>query len=130
MAWPCWRSACLRPATGRSSRGCSGLTAPWYCVAPTPAHLGELVPALGLLGVDERKPQRLAAQLDPYFDRLAEHGLDWTMELDHAGVRDLVGMGPSALHTDDEALEKAIAALAEPVHVTGSVSVSVYRRRD
>ena len=98
--------------------------------APTQAHLGELVPALGLLGVDERKPHRLAAQLDPYFDRLAEHGLDWTMELDHAGVRDLVGMGPSALHTDDEALERAIAALAEPVQVTGSVSVSVYRRRD
>ena len=46
------------------------------------------------------------------------------------GVRDLVGMGPSALHTDAEALEEAIAALAEPVRVTGSVSVSVYRRRD
>ncbi|MET0513206.1 MAG: putative RNA methyltransferase [Thermoleophilaceae bacterium] len=98
--------------------------------SPTRAHLRELVPALGLLSVDERKPQRLAAQLDPYFDRLAQHGLDWTMELDHAGVRDLVGMGPSALHTDAGALEEAVAALAEPVCVTGSVSVSVYRRRD
>ena len=98
--------------------------------SPTRAHLGELVPALGLLSVDERKPQRLAAQLDPYLDRLAQHGLDWTMELDHAGVRDLVGMGPSALHTGAGALEEAVAALAEPVRVTGSVSVSVYRRRD
>lgn len=97
-------------------------------VSPTPRHLGELVGALGLLGVDERKEQRLAATLGPYLDAAgsSEHG--FPMLLDHTAVRTVVGMGPSAWHTDPAVLSDRIAALPDPVPVTASVTLSAFTR--
>lgn len=93
-------------------------------VTPTPRHLAELVRELGLLGVDDRKDERLAKALEPY---LAPQGADevtFTMKLSHAEVATVVGMGPSAWHTDADALAHRIAALPDPVEVTASVLLS------
>ena len=97
-------------------------------VSPTPRHLGELVGALGLLGVDERKEQRLAATLGPYLDAAGSSGHGFPMLLDHAAVRTVVGMGPSAWHTDPAVLADRIAALPDPVPVTASVTLSAFTR--
>jgi 23S rRNA (guanine745-N1)-methyltransferase len=97
-------------------------------VSPTRRHLAELVDVLGLLGVDERKEERLAATLGPHleFEGSTEHG--FPMLLDHAAVRTVVGMGPSAWHTDEAKLTGQIADLADPVPVTASVTLSVFTR--
>jgi len=96
--------------------------------APTERHLAELVDELDLLSVHPRKRERLAEQLDPHLSPGERRDVEWTLELDHAGLRDLVDMGPSARHVDPYQVDAAIAALPLPVRVTGSVTVSVHRR--
>jgi 23S rRNA (guanine745-N1)-methyltransferase len=96
---------------------------------PTDRHLIELVDALGLLSVDERKHERLAATLDPHFGAARVHQLEWKLELGRGDVRDLVAMGPSALHAEPAALNEAIAALSEPLSVSAAVEISVRRPR-
>ncbi|MHA6763329.1 putative RNA methyltransferase [Streptacidiphilus sp. PAMC 29251] len=97
-------------------------------VSPTPRHLTELVGELGLLGVDDRKEQRLAATLGPYLDAAGSSEHSFPMLLDHAAVRTVVGMGPSAWHTDREKLAERLAALPDPVPVTASVTLSAFTR--
>lgn len=97
-------------------------------ISPTPRHLRELVGELGLLGVDDRKPERLAATLGPYLDATGSSEHDFPLLLDHEAVRTVVGMGPSAWHTDPEALAARVVALPEPVPVTASVTLSVFTR--
>jgi 23S rRNA (guanine745-N1)-methyltransferase len=97
-------------------------------VSPTPRHLGELVGELGLLGVDDRKEQRLAATLGPYLDFAGSSEHSFPMLLDHAAVRTVVGMGPNAWHTDQDVLAARIAALPDPVPVTASVTLSAFAR--
>ena len=97
-------------------------------VSPTPRHLAELVGALGLLGVDDRKPERLAATLGPYLEPAGGSEHTFPLLLDHASVRTVVGMGPSAWHTDQDALTGRIAALPDPVPVTASVTLSRFTR--
>jgi 23S rRNA (guanine745-N1)-methyltransferase len=87
-------------------------------VTPTPRHLGELVQDLGLVTVDERKPERLARALgEPLRDRTIERRL----ELSREDVRALVAMGPSARHVDADAVARAATT-------TLSVRVAVYGR--
>jgi 23S rRNA (guanine745-N1)-methyltransferase len=93
-------------------------------VVPTERHLAELVERLGLLSVDERKGERLAAKLDPHFGPAVVSPLEWTLELDRAAVRDAVTMGPSGAHIDPAMLD----ALDGPLAVTASVEVSLRRR--
>ena len=97
-------------------------------VTPTERHLAELVAALGLLRVDERKAERVretvGAQLEPLRETICER----TLELDAAGARAVAQMGPSAHHLDARALDERLAALGEPVRVGASVRVSVFRR--
>jgi 23S rRNA (guanine745-N1)-methyltransferase len=86
-------------------------------VTPTPRHLAELVEPLGLVGVDERKPERLAASLgEPVRVREVEE----EMRLSREDVAALVAMGPSAHHVDAE-------RVARPAVATLSVHVAVYR---
>jgi 23S rRNA (guanine745-N1)-methyltransferase len=95
-------------------------------VTPTPAHLGELVRELGLLGVDDRKDERLAKALEPHLAPGGAQEVTFTMKLSHDEVATVVGMGPSAWHTDAAALAAKIAALPDPVDVTASVLVSEF----
>ncbi len=94
-------------------------------VVPTDRHLGELVEALGLLSVDERKRERVGAKLDPWFGPPVESALEWTFELDRRGVRDAVAMGPSAARVEPATIDQMLV----PMPVTGSVEISVRRPR-
>jgi 23S rRNA (guanine745-N1)-methyltransferase len=97
-------------------------------VTPTPRHLTELVGPLGLLSVGERKPERLQRALGSRLAAGSAREVEVAMELAHAEVRSLAGMGPSAHHVGAETLAERIAGLPSPVHVTASVTVSTYRR--
>jgi 23S rRNA (guanine745-N1)-methyltransferase len=99
-----------------------------FVVVPSDRHLIELIEPLGLVSVDERKRERLDAQLDPHLRPQGVSRLEWTLELSRAGVRDIVAMGPSARHAEPAALEEAILSLSEPVAVTASVEISLHGR--
>lgn len=94
-------------------------------VAPTDRHLIELVDKLGLLSVDERKPERLAAKLDPHLRAAGASALEWTLALSREEVIDVVAMGPSAAHVETAVVREAIEGLSEPASVTASVELSV-----
>ncbi|WP_436837212.1 putative RNA methyltransferase [Micromonospora matsumotoense] len=98
-------------------------------VTPTDAHLAELVDVLGLLRVDPAKADRVADSLAGQFTpgRTAVHTARLT--LGRAEVATLVGMGPSAWHTDPTRLAAAIDALPAPVTVTASVRLTAWRPR-
>ncbi|MFJ6195124.1 putative RNA methyltransferase [Micromonospora sp. NPDC092111] len=98
-------------------------------VTPTEAHLGELVDALDLLRVDPAKADRVADSLAGHFTEERATGYTARLALDRAEVATLVGMGPSAWHTDPERLAAAIAALPAPVTVTAAVRLTVWRPR-
>ena len=67
-------------------------------VTPTGRHLAELVSALGLLSVDERKEERIAAKLDAHLRLERRVERDWALALSRADVANVVAMGPSARH--------------------------------
>ncbi|WFE98066.1 putative RNA methyltransferase [Micromonospora sp. WMMD987] len=98
-------------------------------VTPTDDHLAELVDVLGLLRVDPAKADRVADSLSGRFT--PHHATVHTarLPLDRAEVTTLVGMGPSAWHTDPHRLAVAIDALPAPVTVTASVRLTVWRPR-
>lgn len=95
---------------------------------PAPDHLGELVEALGLLRVDPRKDERLAERLAGGFELVGRERVAWTMRLDRDACAAIAGMGPSAFHAEPAALPARVAALPEPLAVTGSATVAVYGR--
>jgi 23S rRNA (guanine745-N1)-methyltransferase len=98
-------------------------------LVPDGDHLVELRKALGLLGVDPRKDERLAASLGPDFQPSTVHRLRWRTDLDHDDVRDLVLMGPNARHQDPGRLRDLVAQLPPRVSVTMAGAVHVLRRR-
>jgi 23S rRNA (guanine745-N1)-methyltransferase len=93
-------------------------------VTPTERHLGELIEPLGLIGVDERKEERLEEQLEPHLAVAAREELEWEMQLDREAIRDLVAMGPSAFHLNSCELEERLAALEAMRRVTASVLIT------
>ncbi|MFJ1932400.1 putative RNA methyltransferase [Kitasatospora sp. NPDC088160] len=97
-------------------------------VSPTARHLRELVGALGLLSVDEEKQRRIDEKLGPYLTSAGRRQVEFTLRLGPDDVRTVVGMGPSAWHTDPDRLAAALADLPDPVEVTASVMVAAYRR--
>ncbi|MEU4120473.1 putative RNA methyltransferase [Kitasatospora sp. NPDC028055] len=97
-------------------------------VSPTARHLRELVAALGLLSVDEEKQRRIDEKLGPYLTPAGRQPVEFTLRLSAQDVRTVVGMGPSAWHTDPDRLAAALDELPEPVEVTASVTVAAYRR--
>jgi 23S rRNA (guanine745-N1)-methyltransferase len=90
-------------------------------VTPTGRHLAELVTALGLLTVDERKQERLAATLDAHLDleRRVEH--EWSLDLTPRDVANAVAMGPSVRHVTPRETDAHAT-------VTASFAISIYRR--
>ncbi|GAA2711166.1 MULTISPECIES: putative RNA methyltransferase [Streptomyces] len=96
-------------------------------VTPEPGHLQELTGALGLMRVDERKEERLADRLSPYFSVAVSERLTSPMTLDHAALALLVGMGPNARHLAGEELARRVAALPPTCEVTLSVTLTAYR---
>ena len=95
---------------------------------PTGRHLSELVDRLGLLTVDERKSERLAATLDAHLDLERRHEHDWSLDLTPGDVANAVGMGPSARHaTRAEEAGAAPTTRTGSTPVTASVTISTYR---
>jgi 23S rRNA (guanine745-N1)-methyltransferase len=98
-------------------------------LVPDGDHLSELRSTLGLLDVDPRKVERLAASLRTDFEPSSSRPLRWRTALDHADVRDLVLMGPNARHQDPRRLDAGLAELPARITVTISGLVHVLRRR-
>lgn len=96
-------------------------------VTAEPGHLSELVAALGLLGVDPDKQERLAASLDPWFTLVSDRTVEAPLRLTRADAAALVGMGPSAHHLDPATIAAGLAGRPEPVTATLSVRLSVWR---
>lgn len=96
-------------------------------VTPTERHLREIVEPMGLLTVDERKAQRVDEQLGGLFECVGETPIEVQVELTHADLRSLAGMGPSARHVSPEETRRRVEALPEPLAVTVSVVVARYR---
>ncbi|MEU7917712.1 putative RNA methyltransferase [Micromonospora zamorensis] len=98
-------------------------------VTPAADHLSELVDALDLLRVDPDKADRVAATIGGHFTPVGSTVHRAELTLTRTEVATLVGMGPSAWHTDPGALADRLAALPEPVRVTVAVRVDAYRPR-
>ncbi|MEU9837189.1 putative RNA methyltransferase [Streptosporangium sp. NPDC048047] len=97
-------------------------------VTPTPRHLRPLVGRLGLLSVDEDKERRVAASLGDRFTEAERSVHEFEMALGRAAVEAVVGMGPSAWHTDPENMHHEIAKLPETNYVTASFRMSIFQR--
>ncbi|MDG4793380.1 putative RNA methyltransferase [Micromonospora sp. WMMD1082] len=98
-------------------------------VTPDADHLTELVDSLGLLRVDPAKAERVAASLGGHFTEESAAVHRRQLSLTGPEVSTLVGMGPSAWHTDPAGLAARITALGEPVRVTVAVRLGVHRPR-
>ena len=96
-------------------------------VTPTTRHLHELVGPLGLLSVPDDKEDRLDAQLAGHFELAARHAVDYAMFLSRDEAAQIVRMGPSAWHVDEQAVTEGIERLPDPLTVTASVTLSRYR---
>lgn len=104
--------------------------APLVVATPTPRHLAELVEPLQLLTVDPDKARRLDEQLGGHFTHGEERVVQTQVRLTLVDLERVVLMGPNAWHTDGDDLARRLADLAQPLDVTVSVRLSVYRRRD
>jgi 23S rRNA (guanine745-N1)-methyltransferase len=93
---------------------------------PGSGHLAELRQALGLIGIDQRKAERLADAYGGYASA-AVTPVRYQLRLGHADLTSLVAMGPSARHISAGELEVLVAALPEPVTVTVDVEVRSYQ---
>jgi len=95
-------------------------------ILATPAadHLRELREPLGLIGIDERKTERLA---DAYGDYATGEVsvVRYSLALDHEGVAAVVAMGPSARHIGAGELAVRVSALPNPVTVTVDFEIRV-----
>lgn len=94
---------------------------------PTPAHLGELVAAAGMLDVDARKDERLSASLSGWFEPVERQEVTAVLRLGRGAAELAVRMGPSGHHLAPERVRAALAELPEPVTATASVAVSAWR---
>lgn len=83
-------------------------------VTPTRRHLCELVSALRLLNVDERKQERLDEKFATDFALVASTLYEESLALLPDEIATLVGMGPSARHVRSEELERRVTGLAAP----------------
>jgi 23S rRNA (guanine745-N1)-methyltransferase len=96
-------------------------------VTPAPGHLAELTGPAGLLAVDERKDERLAASLGAHFTLARDQELSLGLRLTRAEAGALAGMGPSARHAGPDGGGARLAALTEPVAVTAAFRIACYR---
>ncbi|WP_297616507.1 putative RNA methyltransferase [Nocardia sp.] len=97
-------------------------------VTPTPGHLAELIEPVDMVSVDAAKEDRLAESLGDRFELSERNSVEYRMSLTHTDIANVSAMGPSAFHAAAQRADR-IAALPDPMPVTASVTVSVYRRR-
>jgi 23S rRNA (guanine745-N1)-methyltransferase len=96
---------------------------------PAPAHLHQLIPALGLLHIDADKQARLRAGLPASLVSVGRRHVEFDMTLSPHDVQALVAMGPSAHHLDANDVRRHVArAFDDHICVTASVMVQVFLR--
>jgi len=95
---------------------------------PTDRHLAEIIELGGMLAVDARKDERLAATFGGTLELVDRNEVTWPMSLSPAEGELVIRMGPSARHVDESELANRIATLTAPTPVTASVVLSRYRR--
>lgn len=93
---------------------------------PGAGHLAELRQALGLIGIDGRKTERLADAYGGYADSSVT-AVRYELRLGHAELTDLAAMGPSARHIAADELASRVAALPASVTVTVDVEIRSYQ---
>jgi 23S rRNA (guanine745-N1)-methyltransferase len=98
-------------------------------VTPTTRHLHELVGPLGLLSVPDDKEDRLDAQLVSHFSLVERRTIEHAMFLTRDESAQLVRMGPSAWHVDEQSVNERLAALPDPLTVTASITLSRFEGR-
>jgi 23S rRNA (guanine745-N1)-methyltransferase len=98
-------------------------------VTPAPDHMAELVGPLGLVRVDPDKTERLDQSLGRWFESVREQSCGYPLALTHDETRRLVAMGPNAWHTAPASVAARLAEWDEPVAVTVSVTLRIYRPR-
>ncbi|GAA4223813.1 23S rRNA (guanine745-N1)-methyltransferase [Streptosporangium album] len=96
-------------------------------VTPTSRHLEPLVERLGLLSVDESKERRVAESLGGHFAETGQSVHEFGMALGHQAVEAVVGMGPSAWHTEQEGMRRKIMELPKTSYVTASFRMSTFQ---
>ena len=96
-------------------------------VAPAPDHLAELVEPLGLLRVDDDKVAKVERSLAPVLRLVDRQQVRYRVDAGHADAVRLVGMGPSAWHTQVDLVSEAIGALPDPFAVTIAVTLLTFR---
>jgi 23S rRNA (guanine745-N1)-methyltransferase len=97
-------------------------------VTPTTRHLHELVGPLGLLSVPDDKEDRLDEQLSSHFTLAARRTIEHAMFLTRDECAQIVRMGPSAWHVDEQSVAERLALLPDPLTVTASMTLSRYVR--
>jgi 23S rRNA (guanine745-N1)-methyltransferase len=96
--------------------------------APGARHLAEIQRPLGMIGIDQRKPERLAETYRDYA-RCGVTSVNYQLSLDHADLTALVSMGPSARHITPQALTARVRSLPSPFTVTVDLQIRVFARR-
>ena len=94
---------------------------------PGRRHLVELVDTFGLIGVDERKGERLERSLGADFQPIEALELEFAMSLSPADVEAAIAMGPTARHPERLARVASSLGPAGPVPVTAAVRVALLR---
>ncbi|MBD8506289.1 hypothetical protein HT102_07320 [Hoyosella sp. G463] len=105
----------------------------WLIATPAARHLAELARIDGVLGIDERKGERLAATLGDRFVEQEIHEVRATVDVTPEEASLVLAMGPTARHLDPQqrarAVESAFEAAAATTHLplTLSVDIAEYR---
>ncbi|WP_335583240.1 putative RNA methyltransferase [Mycetocola zhujimingii] len=110
-------------------------------VVPTTRHLQEIRAEGRAIGIPDGKPEALTDAASPWFSEENRALVEFEMQLTSVELDALIGMGPSAHHTESPTStaeqpgvarhdsETPDAAQAESRRVTASVTVLTYRRR-
>ena len=96
-------------------------------VTPRPEHLQEIRTETAMLGIAVEKEERVSASLTPGFSPVHTAQCTYSMRLGSADVRNVVLMGPSARHLEPASLERTLAGLPDPVEVTASFTLQIFR---
>jgi 23S rRNA (guanine745-N1)-methyltransferase len=83
---------------------------------------------LGLLSVPDDKADRLDAQLASHFTLSDRRTIEHAMFLTRDETAQIVRMGPSAWHVEEQSVAERLAALPDPLAVTASMTLSRYVR--
>lgn len=95
-------------------------------VTPAPAHLSPLVEQLGLLSVDADKESRVAQSLSG-FTEVDRRLVEFEMRLSRECIAEVVGMGPSAWHTESAQLAARIMKFQEKTWTQAAFHLSTFQ---